>query len=211
MKDPKKAEIKRVLLGRAVLAQDGRLTALPAGAFMKTPIGIGDGATAVRLLGIFRRVRRYETKDGRPRVTEAARKAMQNIGRGLILSEQPEAVACLLRYILTRPVVLVFAYENGAPTLTAWTGRSLTGWISQRRAIGAFEKWLPDTMTANDFKPPKETKEKRKARKEEKKRARAEKKAEKKAAKDAAKKTETKDAAEKEAPPEKERTDGDTV
>ena len=210
MKDPKKAEIKRVLLGRAVLAQDGRLIALPAGTFMKTPIGIGDGATAVRLLGISRRVRRYETKDGRARVTEAARKAMRNIGRGLILNEQPEAVACLLRYILTRPAVLVFAYENGAPTLTAWTGRGLTGWLSQRRAIRAFERWLPDTMTANDFKPPRETKEERKARREEKKRARAEKKAAKKAAKNAAKDAARKPE-EQETPPEKERTDGDTV
>ena len=156
MKDPKKAEIRRVLLGRAVLAQDGRLIALPAGTFMKTPIGIGDGASAVRILGMMRRVRRYQTKDGRKRVAESAKKSMQNIGRGLILNEQPEAVACLIRYILTRPVVAVFTYENDAPTLTVWTGRGITGFLSLRRAIKAFERGLPDSMQAKDYKPPRE-------------------------------------------------------
>ena len=183
MKDAKRAEIKRVLMGRAILADDGRLIAVPAGTFMKTPIGIGDGATAVRFLGMSRRIRRYETKDGRARVNATVTKAMQNIGRGLILNEQPEATACLIRYILTRPAVLVFTWEDGTPTLTAWTGRGLTGCISLRRAIKAFEKGLPDTMTANEIKVSEEEKKTRKEQKEEKKRKRAEKKAEKKAGK----------------------------
>ena len=161
MNDPKRAEIRRVLLGRAVLTEDGRLAAIPAGTLMKTPIGVGDGAGAVGILGVTRRVRRYGTKDGRTRVMEAAKKAMQNIGRGLVLNEQPEAVACLLRYVLTRPVVLVFTHENGAVELTAWTGRGLTAWLALRRAIKAFEKGLPDTMVPGEFKPPKKEKPKK--------------------------------------------------
>ena len=183
MKDAKKAEIRRVLLGRAVLATDGRLIAIPAGTFMKSPVGIGDGAASVLLFGMLRRIRRYETKDGRARVNAAVTKAMQNVGRGLILNEQSEAAACLIRYLLTRPVVLVFTYEDGIPTLTAWTGRGLTGWISLRRAIRAFEKGLPDTMAANEIKASEEKKKNRQEKKEEKKRRRAEKKAEKEARK----------------------------
>ena len=185
MKDAKKAEIKRVLLGRAILAEDGRLIAIPAGTFMKTPIGIGDGASAVGIFGMSHRIRRYETKDGRTRITEAAKKSMQNIGRGLILNEQPEAAACLIRYVLTRPAVLVFTWEDGTPTLTAWTGRGLTGWISLRRAIKAFEKGLPDTMAGNEIKVSAEEKKARKEQKEEKKRQKAEKKAQKEAKKKA--------------------------
>ena len=185
MKDAKRAEIKRVLLGRAVLADDCRLIAVPAGTFMKTPIGIGDGAGAVRFLGVSRRIRRYETKNGRAHVNAAVTKAMQNIGRGLILNEQLEATACLIRYILTRPAVLVFTWEDGTPTLTAWTGRGLTGRISLRRAIRAFEKGLPDRMTANEIKASAEEKKERKEQKEEKKRQKAEKKAEKEAKKKA--------------------------
>ena len=67
-----------------------------------------------------------------------------------------------------------------APTLTAWTGRGLTGWISLRRAIKAFEKGLPDTMTPDEVKHSEEDKKLRKAKKEEKKRQKAARKAEKK-------------------------------
>ena len=187
MKDEKKAEIKRVLLGRAVLGEDGRLIAIPAGTFLRTPIGIGDGADAVLFLGMARRIRRYASKDSRARINEAAAKAMQNIGRGLYLNEQPEATACLIRYVLTRPAVLVFTWEEGLPTLTAWTGRGLTGWISLRRAISAFEQGLPDSMKAIEVQPSEEDKKARKAQKEEKKRQKAEKKAEKKSKKEAKK------------------------
>ena len=171
MKDPKKAEIKRVLMGKAVLAEDGRLVAVPAGVWMPTPIGIGDGAGAVRVLGVSGRVRTYATKNGRERVMAIAKKSMQNVGRGLALNEQPEAVACLIRYVLTRPAVLVFTYVDGVPTLTAWAGRGLTGRLALRRAIRAFEVGLPDTMTAaegklkKEEKPPKEKKEKKEKKK----------------------------------------------
>ena len=187
MKDEKKAEIKRVLLGRTVLGEDGRLVALPAGTFLRTPIGVGDGADAVLLFGITRRIRHYASKDGKARIIEAAKKSMQNIGRGLYLLEQPEATACLIRYILTRPAVLVFTWEDGMPTLTAWTGRGLTGWLSLRRAIKTFEEGLPDSIAAAEVKPSEVEKESRKANKEEKKRQKAEKKAEKKAQRDAKK------------------------
>lgn len=187
MKDEKKAEIKRVLLGRTVLGEDGRLVALPAGTFLRTPIGIGDGADAVLLFGITRRIRHYASKDGKARIVEAAKKSMQNIGRGLYLLEQPEATACLIRYILTRPAVLVFTWEDGMPMLTAWTGRGLTGWLSLRRAIKAFEEGLPDSIAAAEVKPSEVEKEPRKANKEEKKRQKAEKKAEKKTQRDAKK------------------------
>lgn len=158
-------------MGKAVLAEDGRLAAVPAGTWMPTPIGIGDGAGAVRFLGVTSRVRTYATKNGRERVMTIARKSMQNVGRGLALSEQPEAVACLIRYVLTRPAVLVFTYVDGVPTLTAWAGRGLTGWLSLRRAIRAFEIGLPDTMVGaegklkKEKKPPKEKKEKKEKKK----------------------------------------------
>lgn len=183
MKDSKKAEIKRVLIGRAIIGEDGLLNAVPAGVFLPTPLGIGDGAVGVSIFGMSRRIRHYETKDGKTRVMAAAKKSMQNIGRGLNLSEQPEAVACLIRYVLTRPAVLVFTYEDGTPTLTAWTGRGLTGWISLRRAITAFEKGLPDTMTSIEVKVSEQEKKARKEKKEEKERQKAEKKAQKAAKK----------------------------
>ena len=89
-----------MLLGRTVLAEDGRLIAVPAGTIMKTPIGIGDGADAVRFLGVSHRVRRYETKDGGPRVSEAAKKSMREIGCGLILNGQQNSYRLLRREMI---------------------------------------------------------------------------------------------------------------
>ena len=96
---------------------------------------------------------------------------MRQIGRGLSLREQPEAAACLIRYVLTRPAVLTFRYTDGIPVLTAWTGRGLLGWISLRRALAAFARHAPKTLKVSDRELPKETK-KKKPRKEKKKKNR---------------------------------------
>ena len=164
MKDPKKEEIRRALLGKAVIAEDGRLAVIPEGDYTHIPLGIGDGAGAVRFFGVMRRMRRYKTKDGSARVMKAAAESMKHIGRALALQEQPQTVACLIRYILTRPAALTFAYENGAPVLTAWTGRGLTGWLSIRRAIRAFERRLPDSMEPEEIRKPVEKKKDKSAK-----------------------------------------------
>ena len=158
MKDPKKTEIRRVLMGRIELGEGGQLVPIPAGEWTRIPSGVADGAGAVFLLGVSRRIRRYDTKDDKDFVMDAARKAMQEIGRALVLREQPKAAACLIRYILTRPAVLTFDYENGIPTLTAYTGRGLTAWISKRRAIRAFERRLPESIPPDRKKRKKEKK-----------------------------------------------------
>ena len=94
---------------------------------------------------------------------------MFEIGRGLILREQPEAAACLIRYILTRPVVLAFRYIDNVPVLTARTGRGLTGWISIRRAIKAFNEELPEGVKASDKAAPKNSGDTEKEKKKKKK------------------------------------------
>jgi len=145
MTQEQEKEIKSALLGKTVLADDGRITTLEPG-FHLSP-GVGDGAGAVRLLGIYHKQQFFETKLSEAKTLKAARFAMQNIGRGLLLREQPETPACLIRYLLTRPVVLTFTYEDGVPTLTGWTGRGATGWISLRRAFYTFTDELPDGIT----------------------------------------------------------------
>lgn len=162
MKDPKKEEIRRALLGKTVIAGDGRLAVIPDGDYTHIPLGVGDGAGAVRFFGMMQRTRRYKTKDSSVRVMKAAAESMKHIGRALALQEQPQTIACLIRYVLTRPAVLSFAYENGVPVLTAWTGRGLTGWLSIRRAIRAFERRLPDSMEPEEIRKPVEKKENKK-------------------------------------------------
>ena len=180
-------EIRQILLGKTKILHDGRLSTLEDGDYIM-PRGIADGAGAVRFLGIARRARVLETKLSEWKLKEAVRNSMQNIGRGVVLQEEPEAIACLLRYILTRPAVLCFSYQGEQPVLAAYTGRGLTGWISRRRAIKAFEKQMPDTIEISEVIPPdlnKEEKAKKKQEKKEAKLAKKQEKAEKKAKKEA--------------------------
>ena len=154
MTKEEKREIRTVLLGKTVLAGDGRIIALEPGLHLSA--GVGDGAGAVRFFGIASRSVCYDTVFDPYNTLAAAQKSMFEIGRGLILREQPEAAACLIRYILTRPVVLAFRYIDNVPVLTAWTGRGLTGWISIRRAIKAFNEELPEGVKASDKTVPKD-------------------------------------------------------
>ena len=136
-------EIRNVLLGKTVPGEDGRLTVMAQGEF-RIPLGVGDGADAVRLFGMTRRVTAYESKWKEKKTLAAAAESMRNIGRGLSLREQPKAAACLIRYVFGRPAVLVFRYQEGIPVLTAWAGRGLAGWLSLRRAVSDFERGLPE-------------------------------------------------------------------
>ena len=182
-------ENKRVLLGKTKILNDGRLSTLEDGDYIM-PRGIADGAGAVRFLGVARRARVLESKLSEWKLKEAVRTAMQNVGRGLVLQEEPEAIACLLRYVLTRPAVLCFFYQDEQPVLAAYSGRGLTGWISRLRAVAALKKQLPDTIEISEVTPPDLRKEEKAQKKQEKAAAREAKKqekAEKKAKKEARK------------------------
>lgn len=167
-----KQEIRRVLMGRTMPTEDGKLVALEKGQY-RMPIGISDGAGAVRFFGVCKKAKRLKASCAAPKAKLLAAQIMRDTGRELYLPQQPEAVACLIRYVLTRPVVLVFDFRDGIPVLTAWTGRGLTGWISLRRALCAFLKRLPKQFTVSDEPAPKDEEEK-KEKKQKKNRKNAE-------------------------------------
>ena len=157
-------EIRSILLGRTSLDEKGKLTSISRGEF-HLPLGVADGAVAVRFLGVARRAKRYESSMDEKMTLTAAEAAMREIGRGLSLREQPESAACLIRYVLTRPAVLTFRYVDGIPVLTAWAGRGLSGWISLRRALSAFARHAPEELSLSGEELPKEKKKPRRERK----------------------------------------------
>ena len=115
-----KREIRQALLGRTQPCPDGRLEVLKKGE-TRMPLGITDGAGAVRFLGICKKARRLKAACPEQKARLLAAQIMQDVGRELSLSEQPEAAACLIRYVLTRPAVLVFDDQDGVPVVTAVT------------------------------------------------------------------------------------------
>lgn len=147
-----KKEIRTVLLGRTVLSEDGRLATPEPGAFY-IPKGVTDGAGAVRFFGIKGKTRRYETDIEEQALMEAADQYMRRVGHELLLREQPDAAAALIRYLLTKPVVLTFRYGEGRPVLIAWCGRGLMSWISRLRAVRGFERAFSEALRPTDSKP----------------------------------------------------------
>ena len=167
-------EIRDVLLGRTVLAEDGRITSLEPGFHLSA--GIGDGAGAVRFLGVMHRSRAFESRLGEVRTLQAAQTAMRNIGRGLILRLQPMTVACLIRYFTTPPVVLAFRYVEGTPVLTAFAGRGIGGRLSVKRAIRVFADEIGEDVKIAEISAPNDIEDKS-ARRRAKKAAKRAKKA----------------------------------
>ena len=159
-----KKEIRSILLGRTVLTEDGRLTSPEPGTLL-IPRGVVDGAGTVRFFGIKAGARRYQTQTGERELMTAAEQHMRGVGHSLRLREQPDAAACLIRYVLTRPAVLTVRFEEGQPVLTAWSGRGLMGWLSRRRAIGAFERALSEDLRYTGPEKDKTKKKRRKSRK----------------------------------------------
>ena len=159
-----KKEIRRLLLGKAVVDEEGRLVTPEAGTF-RVPNGIADGAGSVRFLGVGGKTQCYETDLGEEEVMTRAEESMRSIGRGVYLRQHPDAAACLIRYVLTKPALLVFRWVEGRGVLTAWTGRGIMSWASRMRAIRAFEREMGDVIRFSEAPPPEEAPEKKRRRK----------------------------------------------
>ena len=167
MKKDKK-EIRNLLLGKAVVDEEGRLVTPEAGTF-RVPNGIADGAGAVRFLGVSGKTQCYETDLSEEELAARAAECMRSIGRGVYLRQHPDAAACLIRYVLTRPALLVFRRVEGLGVLTAWTGRGIMSWASRLRAIRAFERTMGDAIRYSAAPPPEEEPEEKKRRRKRKK------------------------------------------
>ncbi|MBO4886907.1 MAG: hypothetical protein J5589_01165 [Firmicutes bacterium] len=163
-----KREIRKVFLGRTIRLEDGRLS--PIGPDdLAIPSGVADGALGIRILGVGHKNQLLETSLNEEMTIEAVREAMKDIGRGVLFRQQPEIVACLIRYVLTKPAMLTFTFREGEPVLTAWAGRGFSGPIARGRALKALKKKLPETVTFSEKTAPEEEKEE-KPQKEKKKR-----------------------------------------
>ena len=183
-------EIRSVLLGRTLMREDGTLSVPEKGEFYLSG-GVTDGAGALRFLGMSKKSIVLETRRVEWDVKQTLRRIFQSMGRGVNLREQPETIACIIRYVLTKPLLLTFEYREGFPVVTAWTGRSPMGLLSIRRAFKTIEKELPQDIFVTGKEAPaapegetdkkkKSDKEAKRAEKQAKKREKQEEKARRK-------------------------------
>ena len=162
-----KKEIRDLLLGRTVMDEEGCLVVPDAGT-IRVSSGILDGTGAARFLGVSGKSRGYESDLEGEELMTLAGECMRNIGRAVHLRRHPEAEACLLRYLLTRPALLVFRLVEGRGILTVWTGRGIMSWVSRLRAVRAFERHMSEAIRLSPEPPPEEPEEKKRRRKRKK-------------------------------------------
>ena len=146
-----KREIRSLIMGKTLLTDEGMLQAKDPGMILVSQ-GVVDGAGAVCFLGIKEIRFLYETDLEERALLENARKAMRKMGRAVSLREQPEVPACLIRYVLTGPAVLIFRDRQGKLELTAWSARGLMGFLARRRAVSAFERALGESIRPAQLK-----------------------------------------------------------
>ena len=163
-------EIRDCLMGRTLPLEKGRLRSMGPDDY-RLPIGVGDAAGAVRFFGVGQQSRVLQSDLPEEELLRACRKSMHKVGRSLLLLQQPDNPACLIRYVMTSPAIVLVHYVNDLPLVTAYAGHSLTGWISILRALASFERQLPEDIVISGQKAPKESRRERKAREKEEKKA----------------------------------------
>ncbi len=147
----RKRELKHILLGSYFTLEDGRMAS--GGGKWMSPLGLGEGAGSTIFLGVKAKRYRYNTRlKSNRQALFAVSKAMSNIGRAIALDCAPDALACYVKSLVYRPVILVFeevTLEDNSTylELNAYSGRSPLAFISIRRTVSKFDKELPDTIS----------------------------------------------------------------
>ena len=148
-KNPMLLEARKVLLNQVELDIDGKFVTTTEARF---PLwGAADGEDKIRMYGVSNRTYYYDSDLNDKKAVFRAGKAMANIGRGINLRSNRDAVACLVKTYIFYPTVLIFYEgENDAGEdqlcLTAYTPRTFTSALAIKLAISKFDKSAGDDL-----------------------------------------------------------------
>lgn len=142
-------EARHVLLNHVELDEDGHFVVVEEFRFQTW--GAADGEHKIRWLGITQRRNIYNTDKNHTKAVYGAGKAMANIGRGINLKSNEDAVACIFRMHIFYPVVLIF-FENDDDELCLmeYTARSVTAALACRFARLKFERSYDGLVRVED-------------------------------------------------------------
>ncbi len=148
--DPYYIEAKKVLLNHVELDVDGHF--ITTDEFRFQLWGAADGENMLRIWGLSSRAFIYHSEQNNTQAVFKVGKAMSNIGRGINLRlEDDDAVACLVRPVITYPVVLVFGQnEEKELVLSAYTPRCPTAFLAIKLAVGKLDKNLDGVVERLD-------------------------------------------------------------
>ena len=144
--DELKREIKEALLGDLVPTADGRL-AVSFTRRGKYRNGLGDGYDKVLILGVMCRRRWYLSRKNAKQMRELAAKGMQNMGRMMSLSAEPDMEAVYCSYLLNPPAIVTYQRgKDGVIEVDAYSARGFGGWFACFRSLNRFQKNVPEVL-----------------------------------------------------------------
>lgn len=140
-----KKEIREALLGDLV-SMDRRLV-VSGMRRVKYRNGLREGFGSVLIMGVMCSRRWYMTKKSAKQIRELAVKAMQDMGRMMILQSLPEAEAVYCTYLLNHPAILTFTQSrDGIIEVAAYSARDLSGMLAAYRTLNRFQKAMHDVL-----------------------------------------------------------------
>jgi hypothetical protein len=144
--DALRKEIREALLGDLMPTEDGRI-AVSFTRLAKYVNGLGDGYDKVRIFGVMCRRRWYLSKKNARQMHELAVKGMQDMGRMMWLSSDPEKEAVYCSYLLNTPAILTYSRgEDGVIEMACYSARGLSGWIACYRTLNKFQRKVPNDL-----------------------------------------------------------------
>ena len=142
--DDVKREIRQMLLGN--LVPDGKFLAVSPNKLQSMRFGMADGADMVLMFGISKRTKYYTTDKSMGKVRDSVHKAMMDIGRKVKMTSNPKAEAVICRYLITRPIVVLYDVDEVGIKLETYTARGVLGLLSELWIRFRLNRLLPEDL-----------------------------------------------------------------
>ena len=122
-------EIRQILIGNII--PKGRYYEVPEKGIAGIRTGLNDSADMILLFGVARHTRYYKVTGNPNKIKAEGHKSLMNIGRKVIIRSNPNAEVSFCRYMVTRPIVILFEVDDIGAKVQTFTSRGISGLISE--------------------------------------------------------------------------------
>lgn len=139
-------EIRQMLLGN--LVPKGKYLEVSENKLVGIQYGVADGADNILLFGVMKHTKYYKSTMKDNRIREIGHKALMEVGRKVYLKSNPDAETAICRYLVTRPIVVLFEVDDIGIKVETYTARGIPGLISEWWIRRKFMKHMPEDLEA---------------------------------------------------------------
>ena len=161
MKDLRKREIRRILMGYIAFDEDQHILASERSSHLRL-MGLLNGSTGARVLGLGVRTRHYVLTASPEESLEECGNAFAELGRFVELDSDPELLAVFYSPIFYNPAILTAQVQDGNLVLTVYTARSLTVRWNTAHAFRQWRQRMPEGLRERELAEKSKGKKKKK-------------------------------------------------